>query len=138
MLSIFPIKQEIAVRWGLISLLMSKSWRKVTSSACEEWSNHLLWNSTMQSMRSSSLSAPKVLGHDSITRFLQKFALGSLKRLPRMWSMQRVSWLVVSRVKPQSTSPTRPARPTPLKANLATPFLFLSSRLPGVPNIRTA
>ena len=33
-----------------------------------------------------------------------------------------------------STSPTRPARPMLLKSNLVTPLLFLSSRLPGVPN----
>jgi len=32
------------------------------------------------------------------------------------------------------TSPMRPARPTSLKANLAMSLLFLSSKLPGVPN----
>ena len=48
--------------------------------------------------------------------------------------MQRTSWPDVSHVRPASTSPTRPTRLTLLTFSPFTPVLFLSPRLPGVPN----
>jgi len=48
--------------------------------------------------------------------------------------IERASLLAASHIKPASTSLTRPVTVTLLKVNPTTPFLFLSSRLPGVPN----
>jgi len=85
-------------------------------------------------MKSFSLLAPKALGCGSTVRSPRRSALKSLQRLLRRWPTQRASLLAASHVRPASTSPIRPARPTSLKADLATPFLFLSSRLPEVSN----
>jgi len=51
-----------------------------------------------------------------------------------MRSARRTSWPDASHVRFASTSPTRPARPTLLTFSLLTPVIFLSPRLPGVPN----
>jgi len=89
-----------------------------------KWSSHLSRNSTRQSIKSSSLLAPRTLGHSSTSRSPRMSALKSLRRLPRRWPAQRASFLVASRARPAVTSPTRPARPMSLKANLVTPFSF--------------
>ena len=81
--------------------------------------------------------------------------LSSGSKSPRAWQYSKVSSEIRSQVfsetspgvagtksvmagcthvRSASTSPMRPVRPTSSKANLATPFLFLSLRLPGDPN----
>ena len=101
----------------------------------EKRSSHLLWNSIRKSMKRSSLLAPRALGwHGSTVGSPRRFALKSLRRLPQRWPAQTTPFLAASRVWCASTSPTRLARPTSLKVNLATHLLFLSSRLPRVPN----
>ena len=85
-------------------------------------------------MKTFSLPTLRALRHSITAKFPQRSALRFLRRLPRMRSVQRTSLSDVLHVRPASTSPTRPARLTLLTVSLATPVLFLSSRLPGFPN----
>ena len=88
----------------------------------EKRSSHSLWNLTWQSTKSSSLLTPRAPGwHDNITESPQRSSLQSLWRLPQRWPAQTTSFLAASHAWPASTSPTRPARPTLLKANRAMP-----------------
>ena len=56
------------------------------------------------------------------------------QRLPRRWPAQRASFLAASHVRLASMSPMKPERPASSKINPASPFLFLSFKLPGVSN----
>jgi len=85
-------------------------------------------------MKSSSLLALRALGRDGTERSLWGLALKSALRSLQMRLTRRVPWLTISHVTPVSTSPTRPARLVLLIFSPFMPVLFLSSRLPGVPN----
>ena len=80
---------------------------------------------------SFSSKSPKARQYRKVS---SKIRSQSLRRLPRMRFVQRTSWSDVSHVRPVSTSPMKPARSTLLTISPLTPLLFLSSRLPWVPN----
>jgi len=78
-----------------------------------------------------STAVPQGLLRDPLSSLFGDFPKDYLHKLGYFWP--RRAW-------PVSTFPTRPVRPTLLKANLALSLLstFLSSRLPGSPTTREA
>ena len=137
MLSIFSRKQEMATPLGTTFSTDEQVVAQGDVNSMGKMVESLVLNSIRQSTRSSSLLALRAPGWRDITAGSpQKSTPEFLQRLPQRWLVQTEPFLVASHAWPASTSPTRPARPTSLKANLATSLLstFLSFRLPGIPN----